>query len=207
MISPIPAGTPDWDVPLNARLVEAQSRLAALEAFLNPLASGHETVPRSCVSNSGIGMTSGTLRLAFFTARRTGLCTGIRIPGGATAAGATPTLVRFGLYSVDGSGNLTLLSATASDTAVFAAALTNYTRNLAASQAVTAGSRYAIGVLVVTAATAPTLTGSSMLTGGETGQAPRLSGAVTGQTDLPASITAGTVADNPATVYGVAVGV
>jgi hypothetical protein len=121
----------------------APSDIGALDAASMLLLSsgqGLETIPRWAAGSQSINMTSGAVRFGYFVARRSGACTGIRVPSGGTAAGATPTLVRFGLYSVDASGNLTLLSATTSDTTVFAGTFTSYSRSLAASQAVTLGS-------------------------------------------------------------------
>lgn len=168
---------------------------------------GQETVPRWAATNSAsITMSSGVLRFGYFTARRIATVTALRINSGSTAAGATPTLVRAGLYSVDASGNLTLMSAITSDATLLAAALNTYSRNLAANQTVVAGQRYAIGVIVVTGATAPTLVGCLASTATENAISPQLCGVLTGQTDLPASITAGSIAATQSFIYAVAVG-
>lgn len=168
---------------------------------------GQETLPRWAATNSSsITMSSGALRFGYFTARRTATVTALRINSGSTAAGATPTLVRAGLYSVDSSGNLTLMSAITSDTSLLAAALTTYSRNLAANQTVVAGQRYAIGLIVVTAAAAPTVTGCLAATGGENSLSPQLCATITGQTDLPSTITAGSLTQTQSLIYAVAVG-
>lgn len=168
---------------------------------------GQETLPRWAATNStGVTMSTGVLRLSYFTARRTATVTALRLNSGTTAAGATPTLARYGLYSVDSSGNLTLMSAITSDTSIFSVALTTYTRSLAASQTVVAGQRYAIGAIVVTTATAPTIMGALAATGNENAISPQLCGTLTGQTDLPSSITAASVAQTQSVFYGVAVG-
>ena len=59
------------------------------------------------------------------------------------------------------------------------------------------GQRYAVGLLVVTGATAPTVVSvnTPAAASAELGIAPRLTGVVTGQTDVPASIAAASVAD------------
>lgn len=169
---------------------------------------GQETIPRWAASNSSsITMSSGTLRFGYFTARRTATVTAIRINSGTTAAGATPTLVRAGLYSVDATtGNLTLMSAITSDTSLLAAALTTYSRNLAANQTVQAGQRYAIGLIVVTGAAAPTAVGVLAATGGENSLSPALCAVLTSQADLPSSVTAGSLTQTQSLIYAVAVG-
>lgn len=170
------------------------------------LDTGHETMRRTEATAATIGMPSGTLRLAYFTARRAATVTAIRVSSGTTAAAATPTLVRYGLYSVASNGDLTLLSATVSDTTIFSVVTTPYSRSMAASQGVVAGQTYAIGVLVITAAAAPTVAGANVAPGSEAQQAPVLANLLNGQTDLPASITAGSLTASASVVYAVAVG-
>lgn len=180
---------------------------AALSAYNDTrLDGGQETMPRYAASTATITMVSGVVRLAYFVAHRTATVTAIRIPSGSTAAGATPTLVRFGLYSVDSSGNLTLMSSTASDTSMFAASLTAYTKSLTSSQTVLAGQQYAIGAIVVTSATAPSVTGGNVTCGTENQQTPYVSANLTGQTDLPSSITVGSLSNTASAIYAVAVG-
>jgi hypothetical protein len=184
---------------------------SSLPAVLDARADGHpdngqETIRRTEATAATLTMSTGTLRLAYFVARRTATVTGIRVSSGTTAAGATPTLARFGLYAVDASGNLTLLSAITSDTAVFAGVSTSYTRTLAAAQTVQAGQQYAIGVLVVTAAAAPTVTGVNVAPGSEPQQAPVLANNLSAQSDLPSSITVGSLSATASVMYAVAVG-
>ena len=175
---------------------------ASVTAGADPddLTSGESTLSRRAIMN-GATLTSGIVRLTYFTAKKTETINSVRVGTYTTAAGATPTLCRIGIYSVDGSGNLTLVASTANDTALFAAASTTYTKALSASWSKTAGQRYAVGVLVVTAATAPTIQGQILSLGDELGQAPRLAGARAGQSDLPSSITAGNVVDTTHQCY------
>ncbi|MBN2445530.1 MAG: hypothetical protein JXO22_02310, partial [Phycisphaerae bacterium] len=122
---------------------------------------------------------------------------------GATAA-VGATLCRIGIYSVDaGTGDLTLVASTANDTALWIAANTAYTKALSASFSKTAGSQYAVGVLCVGASTAPTMVGQSAIAATEAALSPRLSGLVSGQTDLPSNITAGSVAASSNIPYAV----
>jgi hypothetical protein len=109
-----------------------------------------------------------------------------------TAAVGT-TLARIGVYSVDGSGNLTLIGSTANDTTLWNTATTVYTKSFSSSFAITRGTRYAVAPLVVGTSTAPTMYGNAVLIASEGGVAPQLGGLVGGQSDLPSTVTAGSV--------------
>ncbi len=164
------------------------------------LDSGEEPYNRLLV-NSSSTLATQNLRLTYFTARKTETITQLRTATTTTAAGATPTIVRMGVYSVDASGNLTLVASTANDTSLLAAASTVYTKTLSVFWNKVAGNRYAIGILVVTAATAPTILGNALMNGAEMGRSPRICGVVSGQADLPASVVAASVADNANAPY------
>lgn len=173
-------------------------------ADADDLAAAESTMRRKdVVSSASTG--SGNLRLAYFTAKKDRTITTTRtlVLSGGTAAGATPTLCRVGIFSVAANGDLTLIGSTPNDTALWAATNTRYTKALSASCAVIAGRRYAFGVLVVTGATAPTLAGNSALVAAEAGESPRLGGLVSSQSDLPSSVAAGSVGDTGQLVYGV----
>lgn len=159
----------------------------------NAIASGEEALPRLNVPGAQQLAASGTLHLTYFTARKTEAITKIRMLSDATAASGT-TLARMGIYSVDGGGNLTLVAACASDTALFSGSYTPYQKTLTATFNKVKGTRYAIGVLVV-GATMPSITGTTCA-GADASLNPRLCGTVAGQTDLPASVTAGTVTED-----------
>jgi hypothetical protein len=152
----------------------------------NLLASGEETFPREAVGTTAT-MTSGMLRLSFFTATKTETVTSLACGVGSTAAAATPSLIRFGVYSVAENGDLTLIASTANDTALLATTFAKHTKALSESWSKTAGTRYAIGLLVVTGATAPIVSATAG-NPGINARAPRLTGSLTGQTDLPASV-------------------
>lgn len=169
----VTAGTPGtWVTPSDTR---------------DALVVGEETFSRTLATNTGISLASQALRLTFFTARKTETTTQVRLSTGSTAAGATPTLCRIGLWTVDASDNGTLVASTANDTALFAAASTSYTRSWSSSYAKIAGQRYAVGPLVVTAATAPTVVG--VIPNVDTSITPRLSSVITGLSDLPSTFT------------------
>lgn len=152
---------------------------------------GVVTMRRSDVASALPVTTTQTFRLSYFTAHASLTSTQVRAISGSTAAAATPTLVRIGLYSIAADGVGTLAASIANDTTLFAATNTRYTRSWTSPVAVTAGQRYAIGILVVTAVASPTLAGIVVLASmtAEYSAAPRRSGGLAGQTDLPASFT------------------
>lgn len=157
------------------------------------------------VSNSGCATSNQVLRLAFFTARRTETINNLTVYTGGTAAGATPTLIRLGVWSINSSDDLTaLLASTASDTSLLASTNTAYTKALSSSWSKVAGTRYALGILVVTGATAPQMTGQSVsasaLLSGQTNKR-RKTAALTGQTDLPSTASAASYVASASHIY------
>lgn len=171
----------------------------------NLLTTGQATIARDLVQSAAVGSTAGTLRLTYFTARRSETVTQVRVWSGSTAAAATPTLVRIGLYSVAANGDVTLVASTASDTALFAATHTSYTKAFSASYDLVKGQRYAVGILVVTGAAAPTYHGATVFpgSGAEATAAPRLAASVGSQTDLPASVVSGSLSNSGNRIYSV----
>lgn len=170
-----------------------------------PLITGNEvTMDPLGSANTAMGG-SGSVRLTYFTATQTGTYTRLRSLTATTAAGATPTLARMGVYTVAANGNLTLLAATANDTTLWATANTAYERTTTASYTLTAGQRYAFAHLVVTAAAVPSLVGKSSVGAGaanaELARAPRKTGS-TPATDLSASFTFDLIGDTATAYYG-----
>jgi hypothetical protein len=153
-----------------------------------------EALPRWLTRDNTLAAISQQLRLSFFTAQKTELIQSVRFATGSTASGASPTLVRVGVYSVagsDGMGDLTLVASTPNDTTLLQTINTRYAKNLSAPWSKVAGQRYAIGILVVTSVTAPTfITMQTQSQASVFDVAPRLSAARSGQSDLPASINA-----------------
>lgn len=199
----------------NRTMAQVKTDLALTESdiagLLNDMAawgfltSGEATMPRTGIS-SGQAVASGTLNLTYFTARKTETITQVRVPSGGTAAGATPTLCRVGIYSEAGNGDLTLVASIASDTALWAATSTEYLRSFTASLSKVAGQRYALGLIVVSAAALPTFyqptSPNSAIHGTIMARAPRLAGLVAGQTDLPSSVVAASITNgSPRPVY------
>jgi hypothetical protein len=171
----------------------------------NALVTGEETLARDLANSAtAVTMTSQTLRLSYFTARKTEVTTSVRQTSGATAAAATPTLCRIGLYLIDAAEGGTLVAAIDNDTALFANASTAYTRSWATPYTKIAGQRYALGTLVVSGAAVPTITGASLPSSpAELAIAPRLSSLINSQADLPLSFVVGGLTTSSLRGYGV----
>lgn len=162
----------------------------SLTTIANMVAAGETTLPREAVA-SGQSSSSQQLRLTYFTAQSSGPITQIRTGTAATAAAATPTLIQFGIYSVAANGDLALLNSTANDTTLFAATQTIYTKALSSTFNKVAGTRYAVGLLIVSAATMPLILAGPSVSAMQselTGVAPRLAGVVASQALLPSSV-------------------
>ncbi len=177
------------------------SRILRVVDPLDPdsLTDAINTLPRWGAPTS-TATASGTLFLTYKTADKSFTCANLTMYTGGTAAGATPTLVRYAIYTVAGNGDLTLVASTTNDTSLFAALQTGYTKSLSSSYGITYGSRYAFGFLIVTGAATPTLHGTAHRAA-ETAIAPRISGSVTGQTDLPSSVSAGSITNTSSMFY------
>jgi hypothetical protein len=156
----------------------------------NARGGGEETLPRLLCPTNAVSSASGALCLTYFTAKCAVVCTKIESYVTGTAAAATPSLCRVGLYSVASNGNLSLVASAANATSLWSATWTPYVSSLSASYTLIGGQRYALGYLIVTAGATPTFYGS-LTTPWD--WAPVVWGAVGSQTDLPSTITAGSV--------------
>jgi hypothetical protein len=147
-----------------------------------------QTMPRhNTLANAVGGLATQVLYAAYFTADQTVTINNLTSITGSTAAAATPTLCRMGIYSVDGSDNLAaLLAGTTNDTTLWAAANTSYTKALGSGVALTAGTRYAMTLLCVSVAALPSFAGLLFPASANTA-GPRLVGYKGAQSDLPAS--------------------
>jgi hypothetical protein len=173
------------------RLSSAVATYAAIAASANQPSSVVDAFVRGEAGVNTIGITSGTMKMTFFTPLVTTSITQITFASGNAAASGL-TLARFGLYTFDET-TATLVARTASDTTLFAAINTAYTRSLDStggyptSYTLTAGVRYGVALLVV-GTTTPTIPGRQInisvapLT-------PRMSGDSSGRTDLPTTTT------------------
>lgn len=183
------------------------------EALLTQRALGYmdgaiETAPRS-VDLTYVAV-SGRVNLSYVTSYRTqpitklGACT-----RGTAVAGLTS--VRWGLYEVAANGDLTLVARTAqqgSASGVYSATFTEYNAALdtaggfPSSYTLIKGKSYALAQICVFTTTAPQLRAAAAnLPTSTSARTPRLNGVVAGQSDLPATITAGTVGADGNTVY------
>lgn len=187
---------PDPDVRANTPSTvhpdESPGGFADYLASQRPLAAV-TTMPRDLAVSTGSSQSTQTLRLSLFTAPIALTVANVGIVAGGTAAGATPTLIRVGLYTVSSTLALTLVASTPNDTALLAVASTRYTKALSASYTFVVGQRYAAGILVVTGATAPTVSGNGALVAGSIALAPQMGASIFAQADLPASVIAATV--------------
>ena len=113
-----------------------------------------------------------------------------------STASATVTLIRFGIYTRSGN-TMTLVARTASDATIFTSTYTKYTRALdttggyPATYAMTAGSEYWIGYIIV-ATTIGTQLGSAMSTAQQTWVR-----TTSAQSDLPTSATGSVTTNAP----------
>lgn len=169
---------------------------------LTLLATGEESIPRWMASASNTAHPgTGVLWLTFFTARKSDTGTAVKWAGGNTAAGATPTLIRWGLYEVQADASLTLVASTPNDTTLFGSTFSYASKSYSAGYARVAGRRYAHGLLIVSAAAMPTFYG----VGGSSaawGTAPMLCSQVGSLSDLPSTITSGSLsATTPGKVF------
>lgn len=169
------------------------------------LTSGEETLSRDLVTSTAVTQATQVLRLSYFTARKSETVTQARAIVSSVAAGATPTLVRYGLYLIDAADGGTLVASTPNDTTLLASLNTAYPKAFSVSYAKVAGQRYALGLLVVTGAAAPSMYGSAAMINhtAEHAMAPRLAATITGQADLPGSFVAGGLTNTALRLYGV----
>lgn len=153
----------------------------------------------------GVTPASTSLRLTYFANRKAQTVSQVLIASAGTAAAATPTLIRFGIYSIAASGNLALIGSTPNDTSLFAATFTEYTKALSVATSLAAETLYAFGYLIVTGVAAPIVSGSSISGAAAqgTGNRPRRVAVLSGQSDLPSSITVGSLALSTVAVYAV----
>src|SRR5690348_10707358 len=106
-------------------------RVAATAARVTglPHPTGDETILPYAATGS-MTLTSQRISFCYFQAAITKQITSLVISSSSTAAGATPTLVRFGLWTVAANGDLTLVASTANDTTLLASTFTAYTKAL-----------------------------------------------------------------------------
>lgn len=164
------------------------------------LAVGETTMPR-LNAPTGATLVSQQLQLSYWTASKSEPVINLGMNSAGTAATATPTYCAFGMYQVNSDGSLTLVASCANDTTLFAATFTEYIRPNITPFNKQVGTRYAFGVLVVSAVAMPNLVGYNG-TVVAAPKAPTLCKTVVGQSVLPASIAAGSLAGSSSFYYG-----
>ncbi len=195
------ADTNVWGSLLNEYLTVAHNADGTIKAVTSnlgvQLTSGEATFDRRFM-DATTAATSGDVTLSYFVASKSETITQLAMYSAGTASSGA-SLVRYGVYTVATNGDLALVASTANDVTIFSAANARYLKSLSGSWAKTAGTRYAVGYIVVAGTTVPTVYGS---TAGPTildtawAVEPRISGTRTGQSDLPASVTAANVTAN-----------
>lgn len=165
---------------------------------------GEWVPPRGEIQGATVAGSSQSMYLCYFTADKTEVISNISIMTAGTAAGATPTLCRLGVFSVAANGDLTLVASTPNDTTLFANTYTTYTKALSASFTKIQGQRYAVGLLIVSGAAMPTFIGASAVNANVVGTmlngAPALTARQGSLTDLPASTAVGSLATSVARI-------
>jgi hypothetical protein len=171
----------------DARLSANVVTNAAILARLSMPTTAIETFPRMTISQ-GLALSSGNVLYSFFTPLTTATVSQVTMLSGGTAA-AGLTLARMGLVIYDEvTGTATLVAQTTSDTSLFAATRTAYTRSFStaggfpATFTLNAGTRYGVALLCV-GTTMPTVQGNAGLAE-MSALTPRLSAVRTSQTDL-----------------------
>lgn len=151
---------------------------------------GVEVVPRYAATGS-VTPSQGVIYVTFVTPEQDETVTEISYASGATA-GVGQTLVRFGIWEATSETTAVLRAETASDTTIYNAANTLYTRALStarggpASYTMLRGVRYGISTLCVGATTAPSVRAAASTIYAIQALPPRMMINLSGQTDHPA---------------------
>jgi hypothetical protein len=172
----------------------ASSVAAVVKGTTEVLASGEALFARSDAV-SGYTLTSGTMALTYFTAKSTASVGHISLHTMGTAASGL-TYANIGIYAVDSSGNLTILQSTGNiyASSPLAGTYNNYSYALTSSFSKTAGSTYAVGILLV-GATMPVLAGKASLQNFGVQPYVAATDTNTGISSLPSPVTVGNTAE------------
>jgi hypothetical protein len=147
-----------------------------------------ESVPSRINNMVTLNAGAGNLRLSFFTARKSELCSAVRMWSG-TPGSSGLDFAQIGIWQQISDMVWTQVAATANDTGLFNNASTAYTRNWMQPFQKVAGLRYAVGALQVTAAGTPAgLFGVNLGLAQENAQTPRIAGLIGGLSALPGTI-------------------
>ena len=161
--------------------------MSKIESYFNMSASAVDTSPRT-FGNSAT-LTSGYAYFTFFSPLKTKTVSSIAMASAGTAT-QNATLVKFGLYTFDGT-TATLVAKTANDLSIFTTPQTLSQRSFSSegghptSFELVSGQRYAIAVLIVSSSPGNAYLNNPTLPIVLNTIEPRMSGMVTGQSDLP----------------------
>lgn len=177
-----------------------QGRTASLARLLGLMDNAIETNSR-LFDDNGYAPTSGRVDLMYVYAYRDLLVTQLGSMTRQTAVGVL-TATRKGIYTVGANGDLTLAARTAQQTAgVYTAANTEYVAPLNTTGGFPASFRFVHGQVYVFAhhiswtTSGPTLKSyATNIPSATLARSPRVAGGLGGQSDLPASIAAGSIA-------------
>jgi hypothetical protein len=155
-----------------------------------------EVFSREIPTASG-GLVDGRLQLTYFTPVSEFIVNRIETYTGATAVSGA-SLIKFGLYEVDLTGNLNLLAVTFNDNTLLGSANNATSKaigdiGLPSNYRLKPGKRYAVGVLVVGSTNAGTVHGATVNTVLSNITPGKLNGTVTGLTDIPTTIAVGSI--------------
>lgn len=163
------------------------------------MTNGEETAMRLLLSATATPA-SQALQLTYFTARKSETITKLMVSVESQAASGL-TYGALGLYTIDGSGNGTLVASTANDTSACNTTNSLYTPSLQASYNKVAGQRYAFAALFV-GTVMPILTARPGNSSVYSNQTPRLTGVITAQSSLPASFTSAQPSNSASFYFG-----
>lgn len=148
------------------------------------LAEGDATMQRR-EARDAFTVASGQIRLGFLTAQRTEMVSQIRVICGTGWIAPAPTVDRLGVFVIN-NAELELIAATAHDTTLLSVSGSTYTKALTAPFKKYAGRQYVVGVIIVTAGTAPAIQGFNVSAlGAELALAPQQCAVLTGQANFP----------------------
>jgi hypothetical protein len=161
--------------------------MSKIESYFNMSASAVDTSPRT-FGNSAT-LTSGYAYFTFFSPLKTKTVSSISMASAGTAT-QNATLIKFGLYTFDGT-TATLVAKTSNDNTIFTSSQTLSQRYFStegghpSTYELVSGQRYAIAVVIVSSSPGNAYLNNPTLPIVLSTIEPRMSGIITGQSDLP----------------------
>ena len=167
-------------------------------------AGGESVFDRIPLTNSNASA-SGQIRFAGFICQRSEVVKTVRLVTGGTAAGPTPTFGKVGVYHRFGA-NWVKEAESINDINLFNAANSTFNVAMVSPMRKIVNEQYLVAQMMISAAALPVFQcpSSGWVTAYMTdvlNQLPRLTGALTGQTDLPASIPDASIVNTTGTFH------